>query len=1044
MTTPKQLLEKQKNELRKKRKQAYQSRKRISQLEQQVSATTLPYISQTFQNAQQQQERISEKKFLEHGDLVNAVMDEAVRLKKKYQEQHALSPEQKQRLLQITTFMDQQQQNLRTPSTTRWARIRERAMHAFRSQDLPIKFSSDYYHFLKKMMWQYRCAGTIINRYHTSSQKGLAFEAMWTILISLHFCDRFQEYDFYEATLKTPTEATPVYFIRRIITNSEYMQFLRQTPIKGPNGKSDITLRNRHTGEWIFISCKYYKKEHDDYDVRAIYRAIQETNHRHPNLIGDNYKIYIFANDRDAATNLITNSRIDPNIKNKVKTNNTYNILGMDDLQSCFASFKDKSGDMSWEDFTDTYIKRYIHLPSFGLRLDQVPLVNKTFAILYEKLSHNKCGTRGSSPKHPNLRFFWKTFPQFGKTFCVGQLLVRYNQDIPKLFKEGDFFNTVIIVDRQETVEKYANEVLGGHGQFVRNNFNVIIVENNRNHQQMPLSQYLRRGPDQKVLHTLEKYKKKNNILIVPNKKNDIDLVKDLPGLRFVVFDEYNDQSILSFESFKNSQNKIGLFLTNHRIPPPSQSQTGCSFTLEWTLNDTKAIQQVHRQLSQDPHKQIGELLSAKRMIQKHKQTFGRSLSVPLLNSTEDGLKTCLKNSLDLYMVSEFLSPDDSIGIRYTDETAYQKISDKRRSKTPEQIKQTSVQTHIISQPHLQAQQKFIPSRTKSQQHIETDDHDTKQTPITTRTQSKDEPLLDKIKRVLHIINKKHKNKLSFSTQLFFTNDFNTSQRLRDSMKNDAYFNVFDIVIYNEDKAHPGPIQGKLSRLINHYQEIGQTHQKKGLIFLLNATSDVKGVSLPNVYTVFALNDEKAKEETTLLSYLMIGKCLTPRRGKKSVFFVDFNRDRLLDLIQNYFDKNITTVASATKLVDLVDMNYPYLTSPQVAQLVDAKKPRKHPKVQSRAILTRNINSLARSRSDGGGASITTVSSSKSDISSMSNEQLKYHAKYKKRTDFTNKTNLLRLLRSHGHKQEEINKLSNTELIGICDENDYLKKPYKK
>lgn len=44
------------------------------------------------------------------------------------------------------------------------------------------------------------------------------------------------------------------------------------------NGESDITLKNKKTGKWILLSCKYYKQEKpaDRYDVSAIYHMLHK------------------------------------------------------------------------------------------------------------------------------------------------------------------------------------------------------------------------------------------------------------------------------------------------------------------------------------------------------------------------------------------------------------------------------------------------------------------------------------------------------------------------------------------------------------------------------------------------------------------------------------------------------------------------------------------------------------------------------------------------------------------------------------------------
>jgi len=366
-------------------------------------------------------------------------------------------PEDLQKLKNLRQVIRQEQTKILTSAPEQQnfiTRLLKHAMVGFRTGVFPMKFSSDYYNFLKKKMWPQRqlnknvSAKDIIAQYATPSQKGLAFEALWTILISLGFCKNFplSDYNFYNAELKQKSGRTRHYFIEEIVSPAQYSHFLKETPIKGVNGKSDITLRHKTNDKtWVFISCKYYKHEHGDYDILPIYNTVNDTNDNNKDLrIGKKYKIYVFANNKVKARDVIENSstiKSDENSKDiidKLTTDTNYNVLGIDDLDECFTEFKKAVSDIpDWDAFEKKYIKKYDDLQRrLNVSTDQLLIVNKTMDIIEQ----GRC-----SP----LQIYWATkFPQFGKTYCIGKLFLDYYH------KHNRPFNVVIIANRPENVRK--------------------------------------------------------------------------------------------------------------------------------------------------------------------------------------------------------------------------------------------------------------------------------------------------------------------------------------------------------------------------------------------------------------------------------------------------------------------------------------------------------------------------------------------------------------------------------------------------------------
>ena len=880
-------------------------RSRIEKLESKPTKKTttlqqdIVFLETQIERHRRQHERLSKQIQLEQKQktydklqYLQMMLHKTENLVQKYKQQGKLDQEEKKELRHLRRWMETQQKQFSKNGQHPLSYTSKGLFHYFRSTIFPVKFSYNYYQFLMKKMIHQKTPMDVIRGFHTSSDHGFAFEAMWCLLISLGFCPQFprSEYDFYDAELKEPTDATPTYFITNILTDAEYLQFLRQTPIKGVNGKSDITLRRKNDGRWIFISCKYYVHEHGDYDIQAIYQSIQETNKKYPQLIGENYDIYIFANNKEKASNILQHSDVPDSIKNKTQINGSFSILGMNDLNVCFENFTNTTKNMSKEQFEKQFLRRYSNLPTLTLRLDQIPIVNNTIAILWTKptqeehkpIQKQRPTQQDCYHQQNFLKFFWKTIPQFGKSYCLGALLLEYSQMHALLRKQG-YFNTVVIVDRVDLMTKYTRDVLGGHEQFA-DEFYVLEVRKEDSQHEKSIHRYLRTKTKQKIRNKLHKSVYKNNIVVVL--KKDLDLVYDLENVRWIVFDQYDDQSEGQFLSFTQSPKKIGLFMTSSK---PVGTPKECSFWIEWKLEDTKSIQLISKEWKQ-PHRSILSLKSTKLFLQKHENSFGRSVRLPLTTATPQDLDRCLKNSLDLHVISRFLQPK-----RYNFNNLFK----------------------IINPASLSQQQRHG---------------------ILFKEKPKVKELLEKIKEILVLISNKKQNEQMATTQLWFlpfTNNYKISENLRRIMETDAYFRQFDIVLHKEPEKttnphrHPPPLTKEdrnLGQLISHYQTRTISQQKNGLIFLLDPKVDMSGMSLPNVDIVFSLNDETNND----LSYLMFSKCMTPKQGKNSVYFVDFDSKRLFNFMERNFGRNDHILAK--KLVHFLDMDEPQISSSEIIQ----------------------------------------------------------------------------------------------------------------
>lgn len=88
-----------------------------------------------------------------------------------------------------------------------------------------------------------------------ASIRGYAYEKMWDLIIKFGFCPYFSNSDFEHYSGNNNTGG-----LKKV---SDLKRYLKKLNIgsKGEGGSSDITLKSKIDDTWIFISCKFYKRE---------------------------------------------------------------------------------------------------------------------------------------------------------------------------------------------------------------------------------------------------------------------------------------------------------------------------------------------------------------------------------------------------------------------------------------------------------------------------------------------------------------------------------------------------------------------------------------------------------------------------------------------------------------------------------------------------------------------------------------------------------------------------------------------------------------
>ena len=558
----------------------------------------------------------------------------------KFREVKTLSSPEKTKVRNTTNLLKKKTSNIysKTGVFGKFPMLGDSILKTIYKRIIPLKFPNNYYQFLKKIMWAgrqtYPAAKDIIDAFSsTDDRRGQAFEALWTILIILGFCEEFpkDQYRFYDAELKKK----PYYFIKSLISTKDQLYYLKNTRVKGVNGKSDITLRRKEDGKWVFISCKYYSGEKGDYDIGDIYKAIKGTNEIYPNMIHDtNYEIYAFVKNKNEAIKKIKNSRTVgsiENIDNVIKTDDDYNILGIDELEKCYTKFLEEAKQFtSLDDFVRTFIQQPRYNSdrisrSIQLRSEQDDLVRETMEIINEKKLHKQCGWNEPTPLPP-LRLYWKTPAQFGKTYCIGKLFLKY-------YRQYGTFNAVVVADNLEVVaRKYSTDIMGGYEQMIGARFNLINVVPDTKDKSV-LSNLLATPPDKKAIKKIQQNRNKNNILFVSTK--NFKLVKNLPDITFAVFDEFDHPNRVYREYFESSEDlfhqftnppKIGLFLTSSIHSDEIRVDGVCS----------KILLKQQTQMRQQQQQQQ----------QQQKKT-----------QTKQSIETCLMNKVKLNIVTQ-VPPD--------------------------------------------------------------------------------------------------------------------------------------------------------------------------------------------------------------------------------------------------------------------------------------------------------------------------------------------------------------------------------------------------
>lgn len=379
----------------------------------------------------------------------------------------------------------------------------------------------------------------------TQSKRGNMYEKMWDLVIKFGFCDLFPNDEFYhyEGNINTRN-------LKRVTDLETYIRNLSSVLSKGRGGASDITLQNKHSGKWVFISSKFRlddsKSSVDKYDVEKILAVTQEHSHKYKEC-----DIILCVNNKQKVLDLISASQATSNYI----TDNIHHIFELSDLEIYFQRLKTAIQDVSMEDVNSTFCNEKVQLE---LRFHQDLITFKQMKKIDDGEKDLLLGAKARS----------------GKTYCVGGLFIKYMAKYHTL-------NALIITPAPtETLTQFTDDLFRKFRNF--NKINIVEIKKGSDLEQMTLLG--------------------NNVVIVSKQMLDdyvlektVFQIQQL-NLDFIVFDENHfhgtTQMSKNILQSYSSEKTVKLYLTATYAKPLNEwcLPTDCQFY--WDIEDEQLCKQ--------------------------------------------------------------------------------------------------------------------------------------------------------------------------------------------------------------------------------------------------------------------------------------------------------------------------------------------------------------------------------------------------------------------------------------------------------------------
>lgn len=325
--------------------------------------------------------------------------------------------------------------------------------------------------------------------YVKPSYQGFLYERIWDIIIKFGCCEKFpnNEYNHLDGNAGTPDSMKIIDDMKR------YSEGGIQSGNSG--GVSDITLRRKDNGSWVFISVKHYKKERgvQEYGLDELKGKIND----HYGGI-ENCDIYFIVKDKKGFLQKVLNANRSNIDMTRHMTEDK--ILDLKDLQKYF---------IVWKNMINQYPDRLnwdkdilnIERPPLILKFHQQLIVDNTIEAI-----------------HANI-ILWGCKPRSGKTYMAGGYIERIRARLKK-----DFINVLVITPAPtETLSQWTDDLFGKYQNFNNRLYDKFDVQGNG-------SKLLRHKFNRNI----------NNIIILSKQMLQIneDYLHKLPALDLIIFDE--------------------------------------------------------------------------------------------------------------------------------------------------------------------------------------------------------------------------------------------------------------------------------------------------------------------------------------------------------------------------------------------------------------------------------------------------------------------------------------------------------------------------
>ncbi len=377
----------------------------------------------------------------------------------------------------------------------------------------------------------------VLSNSASESEKGCVYERLWDLVIKFGFCEKFPKSRYDNLTGNANNcNLTPVQSIKHYIDNNIVNS-------SNSGGYSDISLYDKETSSYIFITCKYYSeaKTVNKYGVQEICTLANSKSN-----IYTSWMIYIIVANKHDVLKKVKNARKSSEPITKHMRDDT--ILDKSDLEHGLAQFKAKLQNFSFDKYDDTFHFNKIHL---SLRFHQQLIVSKTSRLIEEG----------------NKQFLWGCKCRSGKTYIAGGLIADQKDIITK-------FNALIITPAPtETLTQFTTDLFNKYNDF--SNCKVIPLSN-------------------QVLNSLSDICEDKNIFIASKQFLQYHLhnnkIQQLNKLNIIIFDENHfigcTQKSKDILDTYSSSNTVKIYLTATYDKPLREWNISDECRMYWDIED--------------------------------------------------------------------------------------------------------------------------------------------------------------------------------------------------------------------------------------------------------------------------------------------------------------------------------------------------------------------------------------------------------------------------------------------------------------------------